>query len=59
MYGMAAGGGRDEALTRLTEEALTRLTEEDGVEHGNAIALLIEKRMVVWAATQCFITCET
>ena len=57
------GCGRDEALTRLIkegrDEALTRLTEEDGVGHGNAIASLIETRMVLRAATQCFITCET
>ncbi len=40
LYGMAAGGSRDEALTRLTEEALTRLTEEDGVGHGNKLPCL-------------------
>ena len=49
---MAAGVG-------CRDEALTRLTEEDGVGHGNAIASLIETRMVLRAATQCFITCET
>ena len=42
------GGGRDEALTRLMDE--------DDVEHGNAIAVLIKTRMVVWVVTQCFVT---